>query len=248
MSLEDDEYHVFIDSTLEHGHLNYGEIIIPGNTEDEILLSTYICHPSMGNNELSGPCVTLELAKWLLSLNGKHRYTYRILFLVETIGSIIYLSKNLEHLKKNTKAGFVLSCVGDNMDYSIVNTPDENTLSDISLEHVLKHHDQGKFTKYPFTRRGSDERQYCSPGADLPVVGFCRTKYGAFPEYHTSLDDLNFINDIGLGGAFLVMQKTIKLLEKIKYIKQKCLVNHSLGNVDYTQQYLQKKQLLLLEI
>jgi aminopeptidase-like protein len=223
-----EKYHVKVDTTLEDGDLNYGELIIKGQTDEEILISTYICHPSMANNELSGPCVTLELASWLESLQGEHHYTYRILFLVETIGSIIYLSKHLEYLKKHLKAGYVLSCVGDNLDYSVVNTPDENTASEIALEHVLKHH-TGKYSKYPFTQRGSDERQYCSAGVDLPVAGFCRSKYAEFPEYHTSLDDLDFISEEGLFGAYEVMQKVITLFENNAVYKTKVLGEPQLG-------------------
>ncbi len=228
-SLEEGEHHVYIDSTLEPGKLHYGELIIKGQSTDEILLSTYICHPSMGNNELSGPCVTLELARWLQSLNGNHRYTYRILFLVETIGSIMYLSKHLEHMQRHVKAGYVLSCVGDDLDYSIVHTPDENTLAEKALEHVLIYHTDNNYSKYPFTKRGSDERQYCSAGAELPVAGFCRSKYAEFPEYHTSLDDLNFITPTGLGNAFDVMQKTIELLERNQTYRTKMPCEPQLG-------------------
>ena len=223
-----EKYFVKINSTLTEGELNYGELIIQGDSEEEILLSTYICHPSMANNELSGPCIALELARWIESLNGNHRYTYRILFLVETIGSIAYLSKHIKYLKKHLKAGYVLSCVGDDLDYSIINTPDEDTVSEIALEHVLKHHSD-KYSKYPFTQRGSDERQYCSPGVDLPVAGFCRTKYGEFPEYHTSLDNLDFISEDGLFGAYEVMKKVITLLEQNGKYKTKVLCEPQLG-------------------
>jgi aminopeptidase-like protein len=227
LSLPEDEYHVYINSTLEDGVLNYGELILKGQTDEEILLSTYICHPSMANNELSGPCVLLEIARWLFSLKGNHRYTYRILFLVETIGSIVYLSKHLEHLQSKCKAGFVLSCIGDDKNYSIIHSPEENTLADRVLEHVLKH--TGKYIKYPFIERGSDERQYCAPLVNLPVVGFSRTKYVKYPEYHTSLDNLDFISKAGLEESFNTIQKTLLLLEKNYYYKTTVICEPQLG-------------------
>ena len=113
-----EKYHVKIESSLEPGSLTYGELIIPGETEQEIFLSTYICHPSMANNELSGPCVTTAIAKWLIDSVKERKYTYRIVFIPETIGSITYLSQNLEKMKKNVIAGFVLTCIGDNNSYS----------------------------------------------------------------------------------------------------------------------------------
>ena len=118
-TLTDDEYEVLIDSTLEDGYLTYGELILPGETQDEILITTYLCHPSMANDELSGPCVQTELVNYLKSL-PRRRYTYRFIWNPETIGSITYLSRNLETLQQHVKAGFVLSCVGDNRTYSII--------------------------------------------------------------------------------------------------------------------------------
>lgn len=212
-ALKEDEYEIFIDSTLEDGFLTYGEIIIPGKTEKEVLLSTYICHPSMASNELSGPVVAINLAKWLMKQDNY--YTYRIVFIPETIGSITYLSKNLDILKKNVVAGYVLTCLGDNDKYSYVASRYGNTLADKAALCVLKHHCPD-FVKYTYLERGSDERQYCSPGVDLPICSVTRTKYGDYPQYHTSGDDLNFVSQEGLEGSFEVYKKIINLLENNK--------------------------------
>lgn len=226
-SLRPGLYHMVIDSELFDGSLTYGEIVIPGKTEEEILLSTYICHPSMANNECSGPALAITLTRWLREIKDR-RYTYRILFLPETIGSITYLSKNLEWLKRHVKAGFVLSCVGDNRDYSIVESRYGNTLADKALKCILSSHTR-QYTAYTFLQRGSDERQYNSPGIDLPVAVFCRSKYGEYPEYHTSADSMDLVCAEGFTGAFEVMSKTIILLERNRRYKVKVLCEPQLG-------------------
>lgn len=207
-------FKVKIDSDLKPGVLNYGELIIPGRTDKEILLSTYVCHPSMANNELSGPCVTAGLARWIQTIPNRE-FTYRILFLVETIGAIVYLSKHLENMRQNTVAGFVVTCVGDDNNYSFIGSREENTLADKVAKHALKHC-VSSYQHYSFLERGSDERQYGSVGVELPVCSICRTKYNEFPEYHTSLDDLSFVTPEGLQGAFEVYQQVIQLLEANK--------------------------------
>lgn len=206
-------YKVFIDAKHdENGVLNYADFIIPStqNSKDEILLSSYLCHPSMANNELSGPIVAIFLAKWLLGLKER-KYNYRFVIIPETIGSIVYLNKHLDHLKKHVKAGFVLSCLGDDNAYSLIHTPKENTLSDKVAMHTLKNKEN--FKDFSFLERGSDERQYCSPLINLPITCVCRTRFGDYKEYHTSKDDLTFISAKGLKGALKAMQEVIMNLE-----------------------------------
>jgi len=216
-SLESGKYRVFIDSTISPGVLNYGELIIPGDSKEEVLLSTYICHPSMANNELSGPVVTAALSQWLLS-RKKRRYTYRIIFIPETIGSITYISKNLDYMKENVIAGFVITCIGDNRTYSFLPSRKGGTLADRAALHCLKNSVK-KFNEYSYLDRGSDERQYCSPGVDLPVCSIMRSKYDTYPEYHTSLDNLSFISPEGLKGGYDILKKTIRIIEVNDYYK-----------------------------
>ena len=225
--LKPGNYHVYINSSLKAGRLTYGELIIKGKTNKEILISTYICHPSMANNELSGPAVTTYLAKWIATLVNR-QYTYRIVFIPETIGSIIYLSKNLRQMKKNVIAGFNLTCIGDNRSYSLLQSRYGNTYADRVALHVLEnlHPD---FKKYSYLDRGSDERQYCSPGIDLPVVSVMRTKYGMYPEYHTSLDNLELISPEGLYGGYEVMQRCIECIEKNEFLTATVLCEPQLG-------------------
>ncbi|WP_257912650.1 zinc aminopeptidase, M28 family [Campylobacter lari] len=213
IKLEEGKYKVFIDAKHhENGVLNYADLIIPStqNNKEEILISTYLCHPSMANNELSGPVVATFLAKWLLELKER-KYNYRFVFIPETIGSIVYINKHLKHLQKYTKAGFTLSCIGDDNAYSLIHTPNENTLADKVALHTLKN--KTNFKEFGFLDRGSDERQYCSPLVNLPVVCICRTRFGDYKEYHTSKDDLNFISQEGLQGGLKAMQEIIMNLE-----------------------------------
>lgn len=226
-NLKEDNYHIFIDSELKDGSLTYGEIIIPGDSNKEVFLSTYVCHPSMANNELSGPAVAIYLAKWLKSLPIR-RYTYRIIFIPETIGSITYLSQNLEHLKKRVIAGFNISCVGDNRTFSYVASRYGNTLADKVAKNVLRFY-YPEYKEYSFLKRGSDERQYNAPGVDLPVCAICRSKYGEYPEYHTSKDNLDFISPEGLAGSFDVYKQCIIALENNYKYKVKVLCEPQLG-------------------
>jgi aminopeptidase-like protein len=242
-TLRPGRYRVLIDSTLAAGSLSYGEIILPRSeprneprndprNEDrsdqrEVFLSTYVCHPSMANNELSGPVVTAALVRWLQSL-PQRRYTYRVVFVPETIGSITYLSKHLDEMKRRTVAGYVITCVGDDRAFSFLESRSGSTLADSITKHVIKHHYPGCVT-YDFLARGSDERQYCSPGVDLPVVSLMRSKYGTYPEYHTSLDNLNLISSQGLTGAFGALQRCISLIEANGTYRATCLGEPQMG-------------------
>lgn len=211
LKLKKGKYHVVIDSSFITGVLNYGELIIPGELQEEILLSTYICHPSMANNELSGPVVSTAIAQWIIQLLNR-KYTYRFIFIPETIGSITYIYFNYNHLRKYTKAGYQLTCIGDERCYSFLPSRIGNTLSDKVALHILKHIDPN-FIKYTFLSRGSDERQFCSPGIDLPIASIMRSKYGEYPEYHTSLDDLNLVTANGLDSSLNVLKKVIETIE-----------------------------------
>ncbi|EAI9427122.1 DUF4910 domain-containing protein [Campylobacter coli] len=227
--LKKGKYKVYIDAKHdENGVLDYADFILPStqNSKDEILISTYLCHPSMANNELSGPVVAIFLAKWLLSLK-KRRYNYRFVIIPETIGSIVYLSKHLEYLKKHVKAGFVLSCLGDDHAYSLIHTPKENTLSDKVALHTLKNKEN--FKAFSFLDRGSDERQYNAPLVNLGIVGVCRTKYGDYDGYHNSKDDLNFISEKGLMGGLQSIQEMILNLEINAVYKNTIVCEPNLG-------------------
>ncbi|MBT0828043.1 DUF4910 domain-containing protein [Campylobacter lari] len=232
VKLKEGKYKVFIDAKHhENGVLNYADLLIPSTqeTKDEILISTYLCHPSMANNELSGPVVAAFLAKWLLKLKER-KYNYRFVFAPETIGSIVYLSKHLKHLQKYTKAGFALSCIGDDNAYSLIHTPSENTLADKVALHTLK--EKNNFKEFSFLNRGGNERQFCAPLVNLPIVGVCRTRFGDYKEYHTSKDDLNFISEEGLQGSLKTMQEIIMNLEVNEIYQNTVFCEPNLGKRD----------------
>ena len=224
--LKKGKYKVVIKSELKKDALNYADIIIPGKSKKEIFFSTYICHPSMANNELSGPVLATYLAKYIKSIDNY--YTYRFVFAPETIGSLIYLSKHLNYLKENVIAGFILTCVGDDRAYSYLSSRYSNTLADKVALNLLEY-DIKEFKKYSFLDRGSDERQYCAPGIDLPVCSVMRSKYGEYPEYHTSLDNLDLISPSGLERSFRLYKKIIDVLENNFYYKVTVLGEPQLG-------------------
>jgi len=226
-ALKPGNYHAVIDSSFKKGSLTYGELIIPGDKEQEVLLSTYICHPSLANDNLSGPVVLTFLAEWLSSLPSR-KYTYRIVYTPETIGAISYLHKNLEQLKKRVIAGFIFTCLGDERTWSYLPSRNGNTLSDRVAKYVLNKFVPA-YTTYSFLDRGSDERQYCSPGVDLPIASIMRSKYGTYPEYHTSLDNLGFVTDEGLNQSLELYKNVIGIIEKNATYKTTCLCEPQLG-------------------
>ncbi len=223
-------YRCVIDSTLEAGSLTYGELVLPGECSSEIFLSTYVCHPSMGNNELSGPVVTAALARSLAAQTDR-RYGIRVVFIPETIGSIVYLSRHLDHLKKNVIAGFNITCTGDERAWSYLPSRQGDTLADRAAQHVLDH-EHPEYVRYSYLDRGSDERQYCSPGVDLPVASVMRSKFGAYPEYHTSDDDLSVITPGGLAGSYEALRRCIECVEINDTYRTQVLCEPQLGRRD----------------
>ncbi len=209
LSLADDTYDVVIDSELSEGSLTLSEYVIPGETDREVLFSTHICHPSLANDNLSGIALLTYLAKELSVIST--RYTYRFLFVPGTIGSISWLSLN-ENKAKNIDHGLVISCVGDEGGPTYKRSRRGNAPIDVAMEHVLRNsHLNGELED--FSPYGYDERQYCSPGFNLPVGLFERSKYGEYSEYHTSADDLSLISPQNLGESFQLVRSAIDILE-----------------------------------
>jgi aminopeptidase-like protein len=209
-----DLFSVVINSNLNpHGNLVYGELIIPGQSRQEILISTYICHPSMANNELSGPIVSMCLINHFSKIKNLEK-TLRFIFIPETIGSIAYLSKNILKLKKKIIGGYNLSCIGDERQHSCILSKYENTPADDALIESYKRLNI-KYKKYSFLERGSDERQYNSPGIDLPIASIFRSKFNKYPEYHTSLDNFEtVVTKKGIRGGYKIAKTAISILLK----------------------------------
>lgn len=226
-NLGEGPFEVLIDSSFSSGNLNYGEVIIPGTTDEEILLSTYICHPSMANDNLSGPVILAYILKWLATIKDR-KYTYRAVFIPETIGSIYYINKNIEILKNKVRAGFVLTCLGDEKNYSYLKSRSGNTLTDKVAMKVLKDLNVD-FSIYPFTENGSDERQYCFPGVDLPIGLLMKSKFGEYPEYHTSHDNLNLVTKKGITDGFELIKAAIYTLESNEIYKINTICEPFLG-------------------
>ncbi len=217
-SLKEGNYIVHIDTKKFNGVLNYGELLVKGNRKEEIFLSTFICHPSMANDQLSGPTVLTYLVKWIMQLKNPE-YSYRIVFIPETIGSITYLSLHYKEMKNKVIAGFCISCIGDERSFSYVPSRNGETMSDVVAKHVLYWTDHN-YKSYTWLDRGSDERQYCAPGIDLPVASIMRSRYTHFREYHTSLDDLkNVVTPKGLDGGYWVLRRAIEAIERNKKYK-----------------------------
>ena len=210
-SFQPGDYQIHIDTSLQDGSLTYGEVLIPGESEQEVLISTYICHPSMANNELSGPVMTTSLVQWLQE-QKQLRYSYRVVFVPETIGSITYISQHLDLLKERVFTGFNVNCVGDEGKFSYLPSRAGDGLTDKVIQHVLKHL-QPDYDRYTFLDRGSDERQYCSPGVDLKVASLMKSKFGEYPEYHSSDDDLEFVTPKGLQASYEAYIYCLQLVE-----------------------------------
>jgi aminopeptidase-like protein len=211
-NMTDDEYDVCIDSSLEDGNLTYGEYLIKGELEDEFLISCHSCHPSLCNDNLSGMSVGTHLAKFLGQ--KKLRYSYRFLFIPGTIGSITWLSLH-EETASQVKHGLVVACVGDPGKIHYKKTRHGNAEIDRAVMHVLKHsgedHEILEFSPY-----GYDERQYSSPGFNLAVGNLSRTPHGRFPEYHTSADNLEFVQTESLADSFSKFVEIINVIDNNK--------------------------------
>jgi aminopeptidase-like protein len=205
-------YRVYIDATHTQGKLEYGQLVLPGSSREEVLFSTYCCHPAMANNELSGPVLAVAMAHWL-SKKSDRRLTYRFIFGPEMIGAAAVLSSQLAHFKAHVVAAFNLTCVGDERRWSFLPSRWGDTYADRMARHVL-HHLVGSYDSYTWHDRGSDESMYCAPGVDLPMVSIMRSKYGTYPEYHTSLDTPgDVVTALGLAQSLAAHQTLVECLE-----------------------------------
>ena len=209
----DEEYFVEIIANKEKGRMHFGELLVKGASKQEIIISTYICHPSMANNELSGPLVSISLAHELLLRRESLYFSYRFIFVPETIGAIYFISKNFKNLKRYAKAVFVLTCIGDNRNWSFLKSKSENTLPDKVVRFAFEQNSI-QYKEYSYLDRGSDERQFGAPKVNLPVVSIMRSKYGTFDEYHTSADNLNLVNGENLFESCNFMIHVVDILEK----------------------------------
>ncbi len=226
LEMKDEAYEVCIDSSLKEGSLSYGEYFIQGESEDEVLVSCHVCHPSLCNDNLSGVALATFLAKSLGSLSL--RYSYRFLFIPGTIGSITWLSLNEKRVSR-IKHGLVVTCVGDAGRPTYKKSRRGDAEIDKAAQHVLRHsgHDYEIIDFFPF---GYDERQYCSPGFNLPVGALSRTPHGRFPEYHTSADNLDFVKPEYLADSFINCVSIFHVLENNKkYLNQKPKCEPQLG-------------------
>ena len=226
--ISSDKFKIVINSSLNNkGLMNYGELILKGVSSKEVLISTYICHPSMANDQLSGPIVAMALINFF---SKKKIYkTLRFLFIPETIGSIAYIKNNLDDMKKNIIGGFNLSCIGDNKNHSCMLSKYADSPSDEAIIEAYKKLQIKKYKVHSFLERGSDERQYNSPGIDLKITSIFRTKYGEFPEYHTSMDNFNLVTLKGVKGGYKVAKQSIIQLQNKIFPRYKKLCEPNLG-------------------
>ncbi len=223
---QDEEYEVYIDTSLREGHLTYGEYLIPGQTEEEVLISCHICHPSLANDNLSGIVIATLLAQALSSLAPK--FSYRFLFIPVTIGSITWLARN-EDIVHRIKHGLVLTCLGDDGQFTYKKSRQGDAEIDRIAAHVLKH-SGSPYEIQGFSPYGYDERQYCSPGFDLPVGCLMRSPHGTFPEYHTSGDNLEFVRPEYLAASLRQILSILEVLEQNKiYVSENPKCEPQLG-------------------
>ncbi len=226
LALEDGDYEVRIDSTLADGHLTYGECYVAGRSSDEVLISCHACHPSLANDNLSGLAVATFLAQFLFGQDL--RYSYRFLFIPGTIGAITWLARNRETVGR-IRHGLVLTCIGDAGGFHYKKSRRGNAGIDRAAAHVLQHHAES-FKILEFSPYGYDERQYCSPGFNLPVGCLMRSVWGTFPEYHTSADNLSFIQPLQLAGSLRVCSAIVDVLENnLRYRNQSPYCEPQLG-------------------
>ena len=209
LSLSDTEYEVCIDSTLEDGHLSYGELYLPGHSSEEVLISSHVCHPSLANDNLSGVSVAVFLAELLMA--RERRCSYRFLFIPGTIGAVTWLARNFEKARK-IRYGLVLAGIGDAGGFHYKKSRRGNAGIDRIAAHILRHSGES-WEILDFSPYGYDERQYCSPGFNLPVGCLMRSLWGTFPEYHTSADDLTFIHPEKLAESLRVCTAMLDVLE-----------------------------------
>ena len=209
-ALTDEEYEVCIDATLTEGHLTFGEYLLPGETADEILISCHVCHPSLCNDNLSGIVMAVHLAM-LIAQWPIRRYSYRFLFIPGTIGSITWLARN-DSQAERIRHGLVVTCVGDGGRFTYKRSRRGNAEIDRAAKHVLQHSGH-PYVVEEFFPYGYDERQYCSPGFNLPVGCLMRSPHGSFPEYHTSADNLEFVRADYLESSLGVYHQVIEVLE-----------------------------------
>lgn len=212
LALPEDEYEVCIDSTLTEGSLTYAECFLRGKSTDEVLISCHACHPSLANDNLSGLTVATALAKELVERKSDHRYSYRFLFLPGTIGAITWLARN-RGAASRIRHGLVLTCIGDEAPFHYKKSRKGDAEIDRAVTHVLSHLDAAAEI-LEFSPYGYDERQYCSPGFNLPVGCLMRSVWGSFPEYHTSADNLEFIKPQCLAESLRVCMNVLDVLEK----------------------------------
>ena len=201
------KFDVLIDSKHFKGKMDYAELVIKGKSKKTILICSYICHPSLANNELSGPLVLTALSKIL----KPSKYTIKLLLIPETIGAIAYIKKNLNFLRQNLVAGINISCVGDKGKFSLISSLSESTYADKISLRILK---KRNFKKYSFLDRGSNERQFGCQNLNLPFVTICRSRFGDYKQYHTSADNLKILSEKNLRESTILIRDIIYEIQK----------------------------------